>query len=87
MSVIYEPRDLTRVDHWRESKLSNATFANLKKGTLFEFTGRLVFSEYTFNQPRPFLFWVDSDFRPPMSPADWLRKWWDGSLPGIEYVR
>ena len=86
VSVRYEPRDMTQVDKWKSHKLSNARYADLKKGNRFEFAGRLVSCDYWFTQPRPFQFWVNSEFRPPMSPADWLRKWWDGSLPGIEYV-
>jgi hypothetical protein len=86
VSVVYEPRDLTQVPDWRARDLSNAKFADLRKGSLLNFAGRVVFCEHWFTRPRPFLLRVDSEFRTRMSPADWVRKWWDGRLPGIEYV-
>ena len=88
VSVAFEPRDLTQIDSWRSHELSNARFASLNKGSSFAFTGRLQFCHYFFNRPGgSFFFWVDSEFRPPMSVADWLHKLWDGTLPGIDFVR
>jgi len=86
--VSFEPRDLTEVPSWRYANLSNKKFASLSKGNSFDFTGRVEFCDYWPNRPGgSFHFRVASDFRPPMSVAGWLRKLWDGTLPGIDFVR
>jgi hypothetical protein len=88
VSVAFEPRDLTQIDRHRSDVLSNARFASLNEGSSFVFSGRLVFCDYYFDRPDgSFFFWVDSEFRPPMSFADWVRKLWSGKLPGIDFVR
>ncbi len=89
VSVVFEPRDIDQIPSWKYNDLDNARFADLSKGSSFPFAGRLTFCDYFFNRPAggAFVCQVDSEYRPPLSIADWMRKLWNGSLPGIDFVR
>jgi hypothetical protein len=88
VSVYFEPRDISRVDSWDYSRIDNTRFANLRKGSSFDFSGRLVGCQYYPNRSRgSFLLRVDSEVRLPMLVvlADGLRKaLWDGKPSGVD---
>ena len=90
VSVAFEPRDISKVDDWHYTEIDNARFASLRKGSSFDFSGRLVFCDYYPNESRgSFLLRVDSEFRLPMlvAVADWLRKEiWDGKSSGVDFI-
>ena len=90
VSVAFEPRDISKIDHWQSLQLNNASFASLSKGSSFDFNGRLVFCDYYPNRPGGSIsLRVDSEFRVPisMSVADWLRKQLWGGLPsGLDFI-
>lgn len=88
VSIAFEPRDISRVDHWYYSEIDNARFASLRKGSSLDFSGRLVFCDYYPNESRG-SFRVDSELRSPMSVvvADWLRKEiWGGRPSGVDFI-
>jgi hypothetical protein len=88
ISVHFEPRDISQIPSWKHNDLDNTKFANLNKGSSFSFAGRLIFCDYFFNRlGGAFVCQVDSEYRPPMLVTDWVRKLWNGSLPGIDFVR
>lgn len=91
VSVDFEPRDISKVDDWDSMNIDNARFANLRKGSSFDFSGRLVSCDYYPKKSRgTFLLQVDSEFRLPVlvALADWLRKEiWDGKSSGVDWKR
>lgn len=89
VTVAFEPRDLTGVDRFQTLKLNNARFADLRKGSSFEFAGWVNGCGCYFDRPYgdTFSFSVRSDLRSPMSVIDWIRKLWNGRMPGIDFVR
>jgi hypothetical protein len=91
VSVAFEPRDISGVDHWYHDEIDNTRFANLRKGSSFDFSGRLVGCDY---YPKDSLgslsLRVESEIRLPMliSVADRLRKaMWDGRPSGVDFKR
>lgn len=88
IAVAFEPRDITRIDRWKSHQLNNARFADLRKGSSFEFGGRLPYCDYYFARPGggEFSMSIHCDSGPPMSLTDWILKLWDGRLPGIDYL-
>jgi len=91
VSVAFEPRDISKIDEWDRKKIDNARFANLTKGSSFDFSGRLVSCRYYPSKSRDsFLLQVDSELRLPMlvAVADWLRKQiWAGKSSGVDFVK
>jgi|ERR1035437_814968 hypothetical protein len=62
-TVRFEPRDLKRIDEFKRREISNSEFADLSRGSSYEFQGAIRYCEYYFNQgPKShFEFWVDRD--------------------------
>ena len=89
VTVAFEPRDLTGIDRFKTLKLNNERFADLSKGSSFEFAGWVNGCGCYFDRPNgdTFSFSVRSDLRSPMSVIDWVRKLWNGRMPGIDFVR
>lgn len=62
VTVTFEPRDLKRVDKFNRDKISNVEFAPLKKGSVYEFQGRILSCDYHQQIPNGrFHFRVDND--------------------------
>jgi hypothetical protein len=91
VSVAFEPRDISQVKDWYYGEIDNVRFANLRKGSPFEFSGRLIFCDYYPNKTRDSLsLKVDSEFRVPVLVAftNWLRQEiWDGRPSGVDFKK
>jgi len=62
VSVDFEPRDTGHVDSYRWSDINNGEFVHLKKGTTSEFSGKVPYGRYCYNNER-FDLLVDSQHR------------------------
>lgn len=91
VSVVFEPRDISRVDRWHYSDIDNTRFASLSKGSSLDFGGRLICCDYYPDSPGGlFSLRVDSEIRSSMSVAiaDWLRKEiWGGRPSGVDFKK
>jgi hypothetical protein len=61
-SVDFEPRDISHMDSWQQRDINNAEFVHLKKGSTYEFRGKVMSGSYYFNTGR-FDLQVDSQHR------------------------
>lgn len=86
VSVRFEPRDVSEVPDYRQFDVDNREFHHLHKGSAIDFGGRVRWGRYWFGAKQEFEFTVYSDTPRQFSLGAWLRKKWDGSLPGIRFT-